>query len=93
MARQIRQAIFRGKKYKISWDTKKGLGECQHPKTKGKTITLNPELKGKELIRVACDEGIHACCWDLGNDEVGEMSEAISNFLWELGVRVIEGNE
>jgi hypothetical protein len=90
MANQIKQAIFRGKKYKIIWSTASGLGQCEHPSAKGKKIILNPTLKGKELIRVAVDEGIHACCWDLGNDEVGEMSESISKFLWELGVRVIE---
>ena len=93
MANHIKQAIFRGKKYKIKWTKEDGLGACDHPSTNGKSISLNPDLKGKEFLRVACDEGIHACCWDLGNEEVGEMSESISNFLWDLGVRVIEEEE
>lgn len=84
---QIRQAIFRGKRYRIKWSKADGLGSCEHPKTKNKTITLNPELKGNELIRVAIDEAIHACFWEYDNDVVGEASSSIAKFLDDLGIK------
>lgn len=90
MVRQIKQAIFRGKKYRIKWSTKEGLGSCDHPKIKGKTITLNPELSGNELIRVAVDEAIHACFWEFDNEVVGEASESIAKFLADLGIKHVQ---
>jgi hypothetical protein len=90
MVNQIRQAKFRGKKYNIRWTKDEGLGSCEHPNTKGKTITLHPELSGNELIRVAVDEAIHACFWELDNDSVGEASESIAKFLHDLGIKHVQ---
>ncbi len=90
MARRIRQARFRGRKYAIKWRKMKDLGLCDAPDTKGKAIYLNTSLRGKELLRVAIDEAIHACFWDLDNDMVGEASYAMSEFLHALGFRCIE---
>jgi hypothetical protein len=87
MSKKIKQAIFRGKKYRIRWSKRDGLVSCEHPATKDKTITMNPDLSGNELIRVAVDEAIHACFWELDNDVVGEASSSIAKFLCDLGVR------
>ena len=84
---KIKQAIFRGKKYRIRWSKIGGLGSCEHPKTKNKTITLSPDLKGNELIRVAIDEALHACFWEFDNDVVGEASSSIAKFLDDLNIK------
>jgi len=96
--KKIKSHIFRGKKYKIIISeidneilklVPRCRGLCDAPDTIGKSITLSPKLSGLDLIKVAVDEGIHACCWDLDNTTVDEMSESIANFLYRLGVRDI----
>ena len=91
MPTRIKQAIFRNRKYRIKWSEDDGLGSCEHPKTKRKTITLNPTLSGNELIRVAVDEAIHACFWDLDNESVGEASESIAKLLDSLNIKHVQG--
>jgi len=95
---KIKSHIFRGKKYKIIIGEidndvlelePRCKGLCDAPNTRGKSITLSSKLSGIDLIKVAIDEGIHACCWDLDNTTVDEMSESISKFLYRLGVRDI----
>jgi hypothetical protein len=90
MARRIKYANFRGRRYIVRWRKMKGLGLCDPPDLPKKKITLNSNLKGKELLRVAVDEAIHACFWDLDNDMVGEASYAISDFLDRIGFKCIE---
>jgi len=96
--KKIKSHTFRKKRYKIiisEIDNEilkleprcKGL--CDAPNTSGKSITLSPKLSGLNLIKVSIDEGIHACCWDLDNTTVDEMSESIAKFLYRLGVRDI----
>jgi len=93
---KIKSHIFMGKRYQIKIgkiDKKilrlcpKCAGTCDEPKTKNKTICLDSCLHGIDLIKVAIDEGIHACCWDLDNTTVDKMSHSISQFLFRLGVR------
>ena len=90
MPKRIRQFIFRGKKYIIRWRKMKGLGLCDPPDKKDKAITINSTLRGQELLRVAIDESIHACFWDLDDAMVGEASASISEFLHAIGFRHID---
>lgn len=96
--KKIKSHIFRGKRYKIIINeiddgilklSPKCKGLCDAPNTRSKSINLSRELSGIDLIKVAIDEGIHACCWDLDNKAVDEMSESISKFLYRLGVRYV----
>jgi hypothetical protein len=97
---KIKSHIFRGKRYKIIiGKIDKGIlklnprcrGLCDAPNTKDKTINLDSKLSGIDLMKVAIDEGIHACCWDLNNTTVDEMSDSISKFLYRLGAKDITG--
>lgn len=92
---KIKSHIFRGKKYQIiigKIDRKtlklcpKCAGTCDAPNTKNKAIHLDSKLSGVDLIKLAIDEGLHACCWDLDNNAVDEISGSISKFLYRLGV-------
>lgn len=94
---KINSHIFRGRRYKIENrsvhpDIKRcdpnTIATCDGPPSQtGKTITIDPEATGLSLLKVAIDEGIHACVWDFDNTAVNEMSESISMFLWRLGFR------
>lgn len=83
---------FKGEEFKILWKKCfiKGVecdGTCSvAPKTR--TITINPNLSERRLLKVLIDESIHACCWDLDNDSVGQYSDAITSLLWKVGYRL-----
>ena len=99
---KIKSHIFRGLRYKIKWRpitkaerkkmkyTQTLLGTCDGPSSVGKTITIDPTVSGEELLKVAIDEAIHACMWDLDNVAVDEMSSSISSFLWKIGFRNVD---
>ena len=96
MLNKINSHIFRGKKYKITFspvdkDIKrlapKSLATCDSPKIKDKTITIDPSAHGLVLLKLAIDEGIHACVWDFDNSSVDEMADSISRFVYRIGFR------
>ena len=100
---KIKSHIFRKKRYKIVWrrissaEKKKmkvdAIASCDSPGTKGKQITIDPTISGRDLLRSAMDEGIHACVWDFDNQAVDEMAESISRFLWRIGYRISDKQE
>jgi hypothetical protein len=96
MNKNIRSHVFRGKRYRIEFVaiekgikklSPRALGTCSDPYTKDKTITIEPDISDRDLLKVAIDEGIHACVWDFDNTAVDQMSQSISDFLWRLGFR------
>ena len=92
--RKIQQHTFSGNKYRILWKNpgkRKGdqlAGLCDPPTINNKTITIDPNLSEKELLKTAVDESIHATCWPLDNEYVDSMSNSIGEFLWRMGYRL-----
>ena len=90
--RRIPSHKFRGKTYHIKWLDQPRYsggdcdGACSTPEKA--TIELKKKLRQKRLLKVAIDEGVHACLWDLDNDAVDEISESIHALLWRLGYRL-----
>jgi len=82
--------VFRGTAYSIHWRKpriKAAGGTCDSPNKKNPAIEIWPGLNDKNLVRVLIDEAIHACMWDIDNDAVAQTSAAISDFLWNCGLR------
>lgn len=93
--RQPKEHYFRALKYKIQWRRPRGYpgyvaGTCDPPDKKGRTIEIDPNLAGFDLLRVLIDESIHGCLFDLDNESVCEMSTSIASFLWECGYRRVD---
>jgi hypothetical protein len=94
---RIRSHVFRGRRYAVRIEPidsgvkkacPKAIATCEGPpSSKNKAITIDPKVTGITLLKVAIDEGLHACLGDLDNTAVDEMSESISRFLWRLGFR------
>lgn len=83
---------FRGVIYEVKWRHPRGYpasvgGSCSNPRARRPTIELSPRLKDFNKLRVMLDESIHACFFDLGNEEVDGASTSIARFLWENGLR------
>lgn len=90
--RRINNHTFRGRRYAIKWRKPKthplDVGTCDPPHVVNKTIEIDPRQEEKEILRVAIDEGLHACHWDIDNDSVDETSTCLSDFLWRIGFRL-----
>jgi len=90
--KNIKKHVFAGNNYNIEWKKPaketKAKGLCESPDTFDKTITINPYLEEKELLKTALDESIHGCLFALDNDFVDDMSESIGEFLWRMGFRI-----
>ena len=83
--KQIKTVTVRGKRYrfkvrKLKDDTR---GLTDPPSLKGKTVSIDSREQGKELLATLIDELLHCACWDIGNDSVDEMSDGLSDFLWD----------
>jgi hypothetical protein len=93
---KVRKFIFKHNLYNIVWKKKRfpgnHFGECDNTEDlhNKKEIRISPRAQKnqKELLATLLDEIIHAYCWPLDNDVVGEISDGMADFLWEVGYRL-----
>lgn len=62
-------------------------GMTEHPHKKNKTVYIDEDERGKELLATLIDEFIHCAVWEIDNDVVDMISDDMANALWRCGVR------
>ena len=90
MPKKIRSHTFKGKRYRVKFrqrPAKASLGSCDDPKSKRKTIFIDPDLKGIDLLYTLLHEAWHAVDWDLSEEAVEQAACDVSRFLWRMGYR------
>lgn len=83
---------FRKRRYRVSFVRRMRsdrYGECDNPDLPNKGIRFSARVPERKFLKVALDEAIHACLWDLDNDSVDEIARDIAAFLHRLGFRRI----
>jgi hypothetical protein len=89
--RAIRAHRFRNNRYKVEVKKLKDRrGQCDDPTTQGKSIVIDPNQSGENLLATLLDESIHACMFDIDNEVVDVISDDIARFLWRAGYRLVE---
>lgn len=87
--RKIKTITMCGKRYKFRLKRlKDARGLTDHPDTKGKTVYIDPNEKGKDLLATLIDELIHCCIFEISNEFVDEMSDSMAEVLWRAGYRL-----
>lgn len=79
-----------GKRYKLKFVPNLGenLGDCDHPKEKGKTIRIKMGLNDLELLDVLLHEFIHIADFHRNSEEyVTELATDLAKTLYRLGYR------
>jgi hypothetical protein len=56
------------------------------------TIELDTRLKGKKFIEILTHESLHLLLPTLTEEEIVRISVALTNILWDEGVRRIEND-
>lgn len=85
---KIKNVTMRGKRYRfVVKKLTKFRGMTDHPDTKNKTVYIDSEEKGKDLLATLIDELIHCAVWELENDIVDKISDDIAEVLWRCGLR------
>lgn len=78
---------FRGKTYTLIEVPSDAGGECSDPNCCPRELLIPIEGESEYDLEVIIHEGIHACCWDICETSVREISHDIANLLWKLGWR------
>ena len=88
--RPVKSAIIRGRRFSIRDSAlHKGeeLGLCSHPDLGHCEMIIPVDGDTKPELNTICHEIGHACFWDLDEEAIQEMGDAMSNLLWRLGWR------
>lgn len=67
--------------------SRKLLGLCDPPETKGRKIWVSPSLKGEERLEVIIHELTHAAGWHIDEPFVEQFGIDLARTLWRLGYR------
>jgi hypothetical protein len=79
---------IRGKKWTLATIPLDGFyGFCDHPSTKSRQITIDPNQRGLSILDTIIHELIHAALPDLREDTVEEVATDIARVLWDLDYR------
>lgn len=71
-----------GKMWKVLFVPLKGVcGWCYHDE---KTILIDADLEGRELMYVTIHEVLHACKWSKKEYEVEGAARAITRVVWRF---------
>jgi hypothetical protein len=83
------QVTIRGKRWNLEFRKLPGgdLGKCDSPETPNKTIVVNPNQKGVDVLGTILHEAMHAAHWDLDEEAIDSASDDIAKILWRLGYR------
>jgi len=85
---KIKTVTIRGKRYNLVVKKLKTVrGMTDPPTKKNKTVFIDSEERGIELLATLIDELIHCAVWELENDVVDEISDDIAAVLWKCGLR------
>ena len=68
-------------------------GECDHPDTKGKTITVDSRIDGEERLEVIIHECLHSASFDMSEEWVEQTAIDIARILTRLGYTRRPNNE
>ena len=63
------------------------LGICEAPAVPFKKIIIDADLEGEELLEVLIHEQLHACFWNIDEEDVSESARDIARNLTRLGFR------
>jgi len=82
---------FRGRRYRVRFVSARRLagrdGDCEQPTSPRPTIRLSRKLPDPEMMAIAIREGLHAGLWDIDEDAVDEIAEALASMLKQMGYR------
>jgi len=91
---KVQSVTIRGKRYRVRFRRLPGVwGQCDHPATPKKTITIDPDMSGFDALDTAVHELLHGGMWELREDVVAELSSDIARALWRMGFRHIDDIE
>lgn len=68
-------------------------GLCDSPDTKRKAITIIEFARGQRELEIWIHEMLHACCWYLGEEFVGQFARDVARVLWKRGWRRINDDQ
>ena len=101
--KKIREIKLAKKNYQIDWEyipdevrynkrTKrkertKVFGLCDNPKDKDRAITINIKQRPRDLINTCVHEVLHGIKWSKKESQVYLAADAITEFLWRIGLR------
>lgn len=82
--KKIKTLTMRGTRYLFKvCKLRDARGLTDHPRTPGRTVMIDKDEEGKDLLATLIDELLHCCCWDIGNQSVDEISDGLADFLWD----------
>lgn len=77
-----------GKRYRLEFTRLRGKdGDCDDPRTKGKTLRIHKGLSEKDTLETVIHEALHAADWHKDEPWVDHVSRDIARILWRLGWR------
>jgi hypothetical protein len=93
--KNIKSIVIRNKRYKFSLkknliENEKARGLTDHPDTKGKMVTIDPNQTPKEMLATLIDEFFHCALWEIDNTVVDEISDDLAHALWRCGLRFVD---
>lgn len=61
------------------------IGICEAPGVRFKKIIIDADVTGEELLEVLIHEQLHACFWNIDEEDVSESARDIARNLTRLG--------
>jgi hypothetical protein len=91
---KIKTITIRGRRYNlVVKKLEKVRGLTEPPYKKNKTVYIDEEERGIELLATLIDELIHCALWELENQVVDQISDDMAAVLWKCGLRFSDEDE
>ena len=84
-----------GKRWTLQFKRIDDYGRCDPPTNRAKKISLSPGIKKDDVLymETVLHEVLHAACWNLDEEIVGEYAHVAAKTLYRLGFRQTGGSD